>query len=182
MRREMSKRQRGNRSHPVRRPRPRSRSGDRFEAIVDDVLDSLPPSLEPALSEVAVVVEDWPTREQLRDQGLHDDEGLYGLYEGTPRTEWGADWSTFPNKITIFRGPLQEDFPHLAELRREIRLTIEHELAHHFGPDDHYEDDEDWDEDGDDADDGREGRAAESPGDGVLARIRRSLFGPGRRA
>ena len=50
------------------------------------MLDSLPPSLEPALSEVAVVVEDWPTREQLRDQGLHDDEGLYGLYEGVPRT------------------------------------------------------------------------------------------------
>ena len=138
------------------------------------MLDTLPASLAPALSEVAVVVEDWPTREQLRDQGLRDDDGLYGLYEGTPRTEWGADWSTFPNKITIFRGPLQEDYPDLVDLRREIRLTIEHELAHHFGPDDHYDDEEDEDEDrGPDAD-------AAGPGDDLLTRIRRSLFGSGR--
>jgi predicted Zn-dependent protease with MMP-like domain len=179
----MSKRQRGQRSHPARRPRSRSRAGDRFEAVVDRVLDSLPPSLEPALSEVAVVVEDWPSREQLGDQGLDEDDAIYGLYEGTPRTEWGADWSTFPNKITIFRGPLQEDFPHQADLEREIRLTIEHELAHHFGPDDHYEDDEDWDDEDDDEDDHRHGDrdvVSESLGDGLLTRIRRSLFGTGR--
>jgi predicted Zn-dependent protease with MMP-like domain len=175
---QMSKRQRGQGSHAARPPRRRSRAGDRFETIVDDVLDTLPASLAPALSEVAVVVEDWPTREQLRDQGLRDDDGLYGLYEGTPRTEWGADWSTFPNKITIFRGPLQEDYPDLVDLRREIRLTIEHELAHHFGPDDHYDDEEDEGE-GEDEDRGPAADAA-GPGDDLLARIRRSLFGSGR--
>ena len=46
-----------------------------------------------ALDEVAVVIEDAPTPEQLRDNDLPADEWLYGLYEGVPRTEWGADWS-----------------------------------------------------------------------------------------
>jgi predicted Zn-dependent protease with MMP-like domain len=179
MRDDMSKRQRGQRSHQTRRAQGRSRAADRFEAIVDRVLDSLPPSLEPALSEVAVVVEDWPTRDQLRDQGLDDDDAIYGLYEGTPRTEWGADWSTSPNKITIFRGPLVEDFPDRADLEREIRLTIEHELAHHFGPDDHYEDDEI--DDGDDDQVG-DGEPAATPGESLATRLRRSLRRPWRGA
>jgi predicted Zn-dependent protease with MMP-like domain len=93
---------------------------------VDRVLDSLPPSLEPALSEVAVVVEDWPI-------DVDRDDAPYGWYEGTP-TSLTADE---PRKITIFRGPLEADFPRQADLEREVRLTIEHELAHHFAAEDH---------------------------------------------
>ncbi len=89
-----------------------------------------------ALEEVAVVIEDDPSREQLRENGLDDDETLYGLYEGTPRTEWGADWVVAPNKITLFRLPLEEDFPDPDELRDEVRITVIHELAHHLGIDD----------------------------------------------
>jgi predicted Zn-dependent protease with MMP-like domain len=88
-----------------------------------------------ALDEVAVVIEDEPTVEQLREQGLPDDEWLYGLYEGTPRTEWGADWAPFPNKITIYRLPLEEDFPDPDDLAEEIEITVIHELAHHLGID-----------------------------------------------
>jgi len=88
-----------------------------------------------ALDEVAIVVEDRPTREQLREQGLRPDDGLYGLYEGTPKTEWGADWTPFPNKITVFRVPLEEDFPDPDDLADEIEITIVHELAHHLGID-----------------------------------------------
>ena len=68
------------------------------------------------------------------------------------------------------------------DLRREIRLTIEHELAHHFGPDDHYDDDdEEWDE-GDERGEGEERPEASSgPGDGLIARIRRSILGERRR-
>ena len=62
--------------------------------------------------------------------------GLYGLYEGTPRTEYAADWSFEPNKITLFRVALEEDFPDPAELEREVRTTVVHELAHHLGIDD----------------------------------------------
>ena len=68
--------------------------------------------------------------------GLAADDGLYGLYEGVPRTEWGADWAIGPNKITLFRLPLEEDFPDPDELRRQIRRTVVHEIAHYFGMDD----------------------------------------------
>ncbi|MGZ6270280.1 MAG: metallopeptidase family protein, partial [Candidatus Limnocylindrales bacterium] len=64
------------------------------------------------------------------------DDTLYGLYEGTPRTEWGADWSVVPNKITLFRLPLEADFPDPEDLADEVRRTVVHELAHHAGIDD----------------------------------------------
>jgi predicted Zn-dependent protease with MMP-like domain len=89
-----------------------------------------------ALREVAVVVEDEPSRAQLRENELGPDETMYGLYEGTPRTEWAADWVIAPNKITLFRLPLEEDFPDALELEEEVRVTVIHELAHHLGIDD----------------------------------------------
>ena len=72
-------------------------------------------------------------REQRRDQHLADDETLYGLYEGTPLVAWGADEVPFPNKITIFRLPLEADHPDPRQLAAEVRRTVEHELAHHVG-------------------------------------------------
>ena len=65
-----------------------------------------------------------------------DDETLYGLYEGVPRTEYGADWVAVPNRITLFRLPLEEDFPDPRDLADEVRITVIHELAHHLGIDD----------------------------------------------
>ena len=61
---------------------------------------------------------------------------LYGLYEGVPRTEYGADWLAIPNRITLFRLPLEEDFPDPRDLADEVRITVIHELAHHLGIDD----------------------------------------------
>jgi predicted Zn-dependent protease with MMP-like domain len=90
-----------------------------------------------ALGEVAVVIEDEPSDAQLIENGLDPDyDSLYGLYEGVPRTEWGADWAPLPNRITLFRLPLEEDFPHPADLEEEVRITVVHELAHHLGIDD----------------------------------------------
>ena len=131
----MPKRPRGHRSRAVRRPPRPSRHHARFEQIVDRVLASIPAPFAAALEEVAVVIEDEPSVEQLREQGLPDDEWLYGLYEGVARTEWGADWAPFPNKITIFRLPLEEDFPDPDDLAEEIEITVIHELAHHLGID-----------------------------------------------
>ena len=133
--RAMPKRPRGHRAHRVRRPPRSSRPHDWFETIVDDVIEAIPMPFAAALDEVAIVVEDRPTREQLREQGLRPDDGLYGLYEGTPKTEWGADWTPFPNKTTVFRVPLEEDFPDPDDLADEIEITIVHELAHHLGID-----------------------------------------------
>ena len=101
-----------------------------------DALDGLPVEIQRLLDNVAIVIDDEPSPEQLREDGLDDDETLYGLYEGVPATAWGADWAAVPNKITLFRLPLEEDFPDPAELTEEVRRTVLHELAHHAGIDD----------------------------------------------
>jgi predicted Zn-dependent protease with MMP-like domain len=108
----------------------------RFERLVDHALAAIPDPFRAALKEVAIVIEDEPSRDQLIENGLHPDETLYGLYEGVPRTEWGADWAIQPNRISLFRIPLEDDFPDPGELENEVRLTVVHELAHHLGIDD----------------------------------------------
>ena len=133
----MSKRRRGARSasRPHLRRRLAGRSA-RFEDLVARALAAIPEPFARCLDEVAIVVEDEPSREQLAAHGLGPDETLYGLYEGMPRTEWGADWVAAPNKISLFRLPLEADFPDPLELEREVRSTVIHELAHHLGIDD----------------------------------------------
>ena len=128
----MPKRRRGARS-ATRRP-PGSHA--RFERLVERALAGIPDPFRAALAEVAIVVDDEPTVEQRRENDLADGEMLYGLYEGVPRTEYGADWSGAPNRITLFRLPLEEAFADPAELAEEVRITVIHELAHHLGIDD----------------------------------------------
>jgi len=127
----MPKRRRGARSA---RPFPTRHA--RFERLVEGALRSIPMPFAAALDEVAVVIEDEPSPYQRRENDLGPDDMLYGLYEGTPRTEWGADWAAAPNKITLFRLPLEDDFPDPDDLADEVRLTVIHELAHHLGIDD----------------------------------------------
>jgi len=112
-----------------------SRAG-RFERLVERALDEIPSPFAEVLEEVAIVIADEPSPEQRRENGLRPDETLYGLYEGVPRTEWEAGWATFPDRITLFRVPLQEDFPDPLDLADEVRTTVIHELAHHLGIDD----------------------------------------------
>lgn len=107
-----------------------------FEELVARALEELPPHIRRLLDNVAIVVEDEPTPEQLRENGMAADETLYGLYEGTPATVYAADWVALPNKISLFRLPLEEDFADPAELAEEVRRTVVHELAHHAGIDD----------------------------------------------
>lgn len=98
-------------------------------------MDGLPEPFKRLLDRVAVVIEDEPTPEQSRDTRGRPlgPYGLYGLYEGTPLIEYGADLVPFPNKITLFRLALEEDFPEPDELAEEVRKTVVHELAHHAG-------------------------------------------------
>jgi predicted Zn-dependent protease with MMP-like domain len=113
-------------SPPARRP-------DRFEQSVERALDSLPREAKRLLENVAVVIEDEPRAEQLRENRLGDQDALYGLYEGTPAVEYAADSIPFPNKISLFRLPLEADFADPSELEAEVRRTVLHELAHHAG-------------------------------------------------
>ena len=123
------------RQHPNRRLRPVPRKHVPFEELVERALDKLPDDFARLLEDVAIVVEDSPTPEQAEVAGTPDG-WLYGLYEGVPATEWGADWVALPNKISLFRLPLEADFPDPAELEEEVRITVMHELAHHAGIDD----------------------------------------------
>jgi len=83
----------------------------RFEELVQRALDTIPDPFSRALEEVAIVIADEPSRQQRLDSGLRRGEGLYGLYEGMPRSEYGADWAFEPNKITLFQSALMDDFP-----------------------------------------------------------------------
>ena len=112
------------------------RPPDRFEDLVASALDELPEDIQRLLENVAVVIDDEPTAEQLGRAGLRRPiDTLYGLYEGVSQATYGADWATVPNKITIFRLPLEEDFPDPADLARQVRRTVLHELGHHAGLD-----------------------------------------------
>lgn len=104
-----------------------------FEQLVERALEGMPPEFLDLLDNVAIVVEDWPERETALTYGS---ETLYGLYEGVPLTERGTRYSgSLPDKITIFQGPLERDFPP-EQLEEQVRVTVVHEIAHHFGFDD----------------------------------------------
>jgi predicted Zn-dependent protease with MMP-like domain len=121
------------RRHPSRRAPLRSAREASFERLVERALEGLPANVRGLLETVAIVIEDEPDAATRREEGLAADETLYGLYQGTPIVEYGADWVPFPNKITLFRLPLEDDFPDPRELAVEVRRTVLHELAHHVG-------------------------------------------------
>ena len=101
-----------------------------FAALVEAALDGLPDVFRARLGSVAIVVEDEPTDDELRSVGAH---GLYGLYQGVPRTAWAADSALYASKITIFRGPLTRSARSPEDLARRVTETVHHEIAHHFG-------------------------------------------------
>jgi len=97
----------------------------RFEDLVRAALDELPSHIAAALKNVAVVVENENP----------EDPDLFGLYHGVPLPERGDVSGLLPDKISIYRIPLEESFPDPEELQEEIRITVLHELAHYFGLD-----------------------------------------------
>jgi predicted Zn-dependent protease with MMP-like domain len=96
-----------------------------FEQLISDALESLPAELRKLMSNVGVVVEEEPPFGR----------PLLGLYEGVPLTRRGAYYSgALPDKITIYRGPLERLFGHDSELLvQEVKRVVLHEVAHHFG-------------------------------------------------
>jgi len=98
---------------------------ERFAEYARDALDSLPPELRAEMSNVEIVVEAEPPRGQ----------PLLGLYQGIPLTRRGSYYSgALPDKITIYRGPLERLYGYDPEtLRRQVRRVVLHEIAHHFG-------------------------------------------------
>ena len=107
-----------------------------FARLVEEALASIPEPLRARMDNVGIVIEEWPTREQLEEAGVDPDDHLFGLYEGIPLIERGivAD-PLLPDRISIFHGPLAEACGSEEEIREEVRRTVVHEVAHHFGMD-----------------------------------------------
>lgn len=106
----------------------------RFERLVAEALDSLPPEFQDKMENVDVVVEAWPSREDLESAGLSPDETLFGLYEGVPLTERTTRYGlVLPDKITIYQGPIEVYCRSAEEVRGKVRQVVMHELGHHFG-------------------------------------------------
>ena len=102
-----------------------------IEEFVVDALERLPEPFAAQLGSVAIVIEDEATPAQLASVGA---QGLYGLYQGIPRTRLSADAAPSPSKITLFRGPLvRGSRGSRAALADRVADTVYHEIAHHFG-------------------------------------------------
>jgi predicted Zn-dependent protease with MMP-like domain len=109
-----------------------------FEALVAEALDDLPPYVQERMENVAVLVQEWPTSEQLLSSP-GEDISLLGLYEGINRLDRSSGYHlVMPDRITLFWRPLLEEVGvgDRDALIREIRKTVIHEVAHHFGIDD----------------------------------------------
>ncbi len=113
-----------------------------FGELVAQVMETLPEEFRPYLDNVVVDVEEKPSKATLRAQGFSEDEiaqgeSLYGLFAPIALpTAWGGDVvdvRDLPHRIIIYKRPLEEDFPTRRQLLEEIRKTVIHELAHHFG-------------------------------------------------
>ncbi|MEJ2558072.1 MAG: metallopeptidase family protein [Anaerolineae bacterium] len=113
---------------------PRRRGDKTFEELVAEALDSLPPDIQEKLENVEVVVEWRPSPVQMRRMGLGPGQTLFGLYEGVPLTERTSGYGlVLPDKITIFRQPIEAYCRTDEQVRQTVRRTVLHELAHHFG-------------------------------------------------
>lgn len=129
-------------SDPRRRPPDgfRTSSRRRFERLVDDALDGLPRELLHYVENVAIVVEEVPPADVLGE----GDEILLGLYQGVPRTERFGDPPVLPDRITIYRRPIETRARDRNELADLVREVVVHEIAHHFGIDDDRLDELGW--------------------------------------
>ena len=144
-----------------------------FRALVDEALETIPQRFRDAMQNIAIVIEDEPTPEQLAEVEIEPPDTLLGLYQGTPLTErqW-AHGNVLPDKISIFRLPILEDSFDEDDIVVGIGETLIHEVGHYFGlseeeieeieerywrgdadPDAGDEDDEDDDEDDEDEED-----------------------------
>jgi predicted Zn-dependent protease with MMP-like domain len=110
---------------------PEDRRRQEFDDLVANAIAGVPSPFAERLDSVAFVVEDEPLPGQQPPGQL-----LFGLYEGVPRTAWGADGAPLSNRITIFRRTHELAFPDPERRAQAVRATVFHEVAHHFGIDD----------------------------------------------
>ncbi len=106
----------------------------RFEDLVQKTLDDLPNEFASLLENVSIVVEQEPSRGLLRRLGMRTASSLYGLYEGVPQTQRTSHYGLVPpDRITIFQRAIERSASSEEEVEKQVRDTVLHEIAHHFG-------------------------------------------------
>lgn len=96
-----------------------------FEDLIEEALEGLPEWVKERLENVDILIEDEPPE---------DGPNLLGLYEGIPLTERGQNYfGVLPDRITLFQGPLEDEAENEEDLKRVVRDTVVHEIAHFFG-------------------------------------------------
>lgn len=105
-----------------------------FERLLRDAIDSIPVRFRKRMTNVAVVVEDEPSPELLREMDLEPPDSLFGLYQGTPLTHRPWDFgNALPDRITIYQQPIEEACRTDNEIVATIGETLIHEVGHYFG-------------------------------------------------
>lgn len=110
-------------------------SNDEFQVLINQALEELPGEHVKNIQNVAILYEDEPTPEQRYKLQLRHDQTLLGLYEGVPLTQRQGMTRLLPDKITLFKQPLQWHANTPAELKEQIKHTLWHEIAHYYGLD-----------------------------------------------
>jgi len=110
-------------------------SDEQFSQLIAEAMEELPREHMQSVRNVAIVYADEPTPEQRQALRLQCHETLFGLYEGVPLTRRGGMTHYPPDKITIFKQPMQRMTTSIAELKKHIKHTVWHEVAHYFGLD-----------------------------------------------
>lgn len=107
---------------------------ERFRQLVDEALLTIPERFRDAITNMAIVVEDAPTPQQLDEVGIEPPDTLLGLYEGTPLTErhW-AHGNVLPDKVTLFQRPIEDASADEDDVVIAIGETLIHEIGHYFG-------------------------------------------------
>jgi predicted Zn-dependent protease with MMP-like domain len=107
-----------------------------FERLVAQAVENLPPAFLERLENVDVVVEWAPTTEDLAYAGVEPGGTLLGLYQGVPQNERGTWYgNVLPDRIVIYQRPIEGVARSRREIREEVRVTLMHEIGHHFGLD-----------------------------------------------
>lgn len=97
-------------------------------------MNGLPAELQERMENIVIMVEDWPTQEQLREVRVRNRRDLMGLYEGIPLTKRGSGYNmVLPDRITIFQKPIEMNYRSEPAIIKKIQRTVQHEIAHHFG-------------------------------------------------
>jgi predicted Zn-dependent protease with MMP-like domain len=120
---------------------------DDFEILVEEALEGMPKEFLEHLENVQMDVEEWPSQADLVEAGLSPNarDSLLGLYHGVPNTERGAFYMAFPDRISIYKGPIEAfSGPDEEHIKEQVRRTVIHEIAHYYGISDERLDELGW--------------------------------------